>query len=189
MNKSLLALALALSVLPIAALAQDANAPAAPTADQKQAMHQTFERFAQQEEQLHLQMRQQMLSALSPVHRRAVAATIGDLAVADNPDVKAAAQRLDQMLSSSERGRILAAHSSFRDQSRQLHEQLRTEMQSAMPAGHPDMMGQRPNGASMPRPPSDPGSLLLMALTPHGMGMGMGWHGPAMMHMEGAPPK
>ena len=82
MNRSLLALALALGVTPVAALAQDTNAPA-PTAEQRQAMQQTFQQFAQQEGQLHEQMRTQILSALTPVHRRAVGATIGNLAIAE----------------------------------------------------------------------------------------------------------
>ncbi len=185
MNRSLIALALAVSLVPAAALAQDAP-PQPPTDQQRQAMHQTFERYAQQEEQLHQQLRYQVLSALSPVHRRAVAATIGELAIEENPDIQGAAKRLDMMLSPAERQRILAAHSAFREQSRQLHQQMRTEMQNEMPAGHPPMTG-KPNG-SMQHPQPDAGTILLMALTPHPM-MGMGWHGPQMTHMEGAPPQ
>ena len=113
MNRQILALTLALSVVPVVALAQDTSAPAAPTADQRQAMHQTYQRFIQQEDQLHQQMRWQILSALSPVHRRAVGATIGDLAIAQSPDIPGAAKRLDEMLSAAERQRIVAAHASF----------------------------------------------------------------------------
>lgn len=187
MNRSFLALALALSVLPIAALAQDAGAPAAPTDQQRQAMHQTMERFAQQEEQLHQQMRLQILSALSSVHRRAVAATIGELAIAANPDLQAAAKRLDQILSLGEQQRIMAAHATFKQQSQQLHEQMRSELQSEMPAGHP-WMGGPPRGAMSQHPQPDAGTIVLMALSPHPM-MGMGWHGAAMMHGEGEPPQ
>jgi hypothetical protein len=187
MNRSFVALALALSVLPTAALAQDTGAPTTPTDQQRQAMHQTFERFAQQEEQLHQQMRWQILTTLSSVHRRAVAATIGELAIAANPDPQAAAKRLDQMLSPAEQQRILAAHEAFQQQSRQLHEQMRSELQSEMPAGHAPMNGRSQNGGMAHRQ-LDAGTILLSALSPRPM-MGMGWHGPAMMHMEGAPPQ
>jgi hypothetical protein len=173
MNKSILALALAVGLMPIAVLAQDTNGPSTPTADQRQAMRQTFEQFAQQEEQLHQQMRWQILSALSPVHRRAVAATIGELAISPNPDSQAAAQRLDQILSPGERQRILAAHASFAAQSRQLHDQMRSQLQSEMPAGHSDWMnrwGQK--GATQQRAQLDAGTLLLMSLVPRGPMMG-----------------
>lgn len=133
MKKSLLALALALSMIPITALADD-NAPPNVTPAQRQAMHQTFERFMSQEMQLHQQMRWQILSALTPVHRRAVAATIGDLAIAANPDTAAAAKRIDSVLSPGERQRVISAHNAFRSQSMQLHDQMRTELRSEMPA-------------------------------------------------------
>jgi hypothetical protein len=189
MKRRLFALTLGLGVLPVVALAQDTNAAPSLTPEQRQAVHQTFERFAKQEEQLHQQMRSEILSALSPVHRRAVAATIGELAIAQNPDPQTAAKRLDAMLSPGERQRILAAHSSFRAQSRQLHEQMRSELQSEMPAGQAQWMNHGPQNGAMPQHPQlDAGTLLLIALAPHPM-LGMGWHGPDMMHMEGTPPQ
>ena len=166
MKNSLLALALALGIMPIAALAQDTNAPPAMTDQQRQAMHQTFERFAQQEMQLHQQMRSQLLSSLSPVHLRVVGSTIGNLAIQQNPDMLAAARQIDRVLSPGERERVVAAHDTFRSQSRQLHEQMRSEMQSMMPAGHPEM---KPEGGRMQPPPQDAGTILLMALSPHPM--------------------
>jgi hypothetical protein len=184
MNKGILALALALSVTPITALAQDSNAPA-PTAGQRQAMRQTFQQFAQQEDQLHQQMRYQMLASMSPVHRRAVGTLIGELAIAPNPDPQDAAKRIDAMLSGSEQQRIIAAHNTFESQSRQLHDQLRQQLSSVMPQGHGDMMkhGQR----AMQQRQLDAGTLLLMGLSPHPM---MGMHGwPMMMHGEGPPPQ
>jgi hypothetical protein len=180
MKNSLLALALALGMMPTAVLAQDTNAPPTMTDQQRQAMHQAFERFGQQEMQLHQQMRSQILSSLSPVHLRGVAATIGSLAIEPNPDVRGAARRIDQILSPGERQRVLAAHEAFRSQSLQLHQQMRSEMQSMMPAGHQDMM--KPQNGMMQRPPQDAGTILLMALSPHPM--------MEMMHghmMEGMP--
>jgi hypothetical protein len=183
MNRSFLALALALSVLPTAALAQDTGGRPAMTDQQRQAMHQTFEQFAQQEKQLHEQFRTQVLSSLSAVHRRAVAATIGELAVEENPDVQAAAKRLDQILSPAERSRIMQAHEAFKTQSHALHEQMKSDMQRIMPdhptMNHPENMTQRPQ--------PDAGTVLLMALIPHPM-MPMMMHG-MMMHGEGAPPQ
>jgi|SRR6516162_9743730 hypothetical protein len=183
MKKSFVALALALSVTPIAALAQENNAPQEPTDAQRQAMYQTFQRFATQEEQLHEQMRSQILAALSPVHRRAVGTMIGELAITPNPDVDAAAKRLDAMLTSYERQRILTAHSAFWSQTKQLHEQMRNEMRSEMPAGHSGFMDRDKQGMTTPQ--LDAGTILLGVLTPHPHMM-MEMHG---MHMEGAPPK
>jgi hypothetical protein len=180
MKNSLLALAFALGMMPMAALAQDTNAPPAMTDQQRQAMHQTFERFAQQEMQLHQQMRSQLLSSLSPVHLRVVGSTIGNLAIQQNPDIQTAARQIDRALSAGERQRVIAAHESFRSQSRQLHEQMRSQMQSIMPAGHPDMM--KHDSGMMQNPPQDAGTILLMALSPHPM--------MDMMHghmMEGMP--
>jgi hypothetical protein len=187
MNRSILALALALSVIPVAALAQQNSVQPAPAADQRQARQQTMERFAQQEEQLHQQMRSQILSSLTPVHLREVAATIGQLAIAQNPDPQAAAKRLDEMLSSSERGRILAAHETFATQSRQLHEQMRSEMQSEMPQGHSDWMSHGSPNGMMSHRMSDPGTILLVTLAPHPM-FGMGWPGHGLMPSGGPPP-
>ncbi len=177
MNKSFLALALALSVLPIAAHA-DVNGAAQMTPDQRQTMRQTFERFAAQEEQLHQQMRFDVLEAMTPMHRRAVGATIGDLAIESNPDPAAAAKRIDAILSPGERQRIVAAHSSFFAQSRQLREQMRDQMRSTMPSnGQPPMMDHaRANGT--PPMERDAGMVLLGALSPHPHMMGMDGHGP-----------
>lgn len=189
MNKNFLVLALALSVMPVAALAQDTNAPPQLTPDQRQALHQTMQQFGQQEEQLHQQMRYQILSALSPVHRRVVAATIGELAISPNPDIATAAKRLDATLSGGEQQRILAAHATFESQSRQLRDQLKSTLQSEMPAGHSNWMNHGPQNGMRPQHPQfDAGTLVLMSLTPHSHMMGMGWHGDGM-HGEGVPPQ
>jgi hypothetical protein len=192
MNKSLLALALALSALPATALAQDATAPQQPTPEQRQATHQAFEQFGQQMEQLHQQMRYQILSILSPLQRRELATLIGELAISPSPDFNAAAKRLDEMIPSGEQQRILASLASFRDQARQLHDQIRAQLESQMPAGaHQDWVSHGPDNASKPddvRP--DVGTLLLTVLTPHDMTFGMGEHnGLMMMHVEGPPPQ
>ena len=98
---------------------------------------------------------------------------------------------MDAMLSPGERQRIVAAHASFAEQSRQLHEQMRTELQSEMPAGQPGFMNHGSQNGAMPEHRQlNAGMLVLMALTPHPPMLGMmGWHGPDMMDMKGAPPQ
>lgn len=164
MNKGILALALAFGVLPIGALAQNSNA-APPSDAQRQAMRQTFEQFAQQKRQLHEQMRYQILSSLSVVHRRAIAAEIGNLAISPNPDIQSAVRRIDALLSSGERARIMSAHEAYKTQSHQLHEQMMSAMQSQMP-GH-QMPQHHDMHAEQSMHQNDAGYILLRALTMH----------------------
>lgn len=183
MNKSFFPLALALSVLPAAALAQNPSTPPQMTDQQKQAMRATFERYGALEVQLHQQLRYQILSALTAVHRRELASLIGELAIEPNPDVQSAATRIDRALLPYERQRILTAHQAFETQSRQLHEQMRTELQSELPAGHPSW-GNGPRNESAPQQQRqlNAGVIVLMTLTPRPP-TGMGWRGgPGMMH-------
>ena len=187
MNRGFLALALALSVFPIAALADDNNTPPSPpTPAQRQQLFQTFEKYRQQEEQLHQQLRYQILSSLTPVHRRYVGSLIGELAVAPNPDFEGTAKRLDQVISGGEQSRILAAHQQFETQRQTLREQMKTELQSEFPQGsqhwthHEDQ-----NDHEHAQRQLDAGTLLLKTLSPgHDM---MGDNGPMMMHGGPAP--
>lgn len=171
MTKRILTLALALSVLPLTALAQDANnaGPPGPTPEQRQAMQQTF----QQMEQLHQQMRTQMLSTVSQVHLRAIASEIGYLAISANPDPQATAKRIDAILSPGERSRIISEHQNFMSQMMQLHQQMRSQMPTDRPMPeHPMMSG--PMAQTEMR---DAGWILLHALPPHGPeGMGHMWN-------------
>lgn len=171
MSKSFLALAFALSLIPAGALAQDASAPPASSDAQRQQMRQTMQSFIRQEEQLHEQMRSQVLSTLTPVHRRAIAAEIGELAVSANPDPEATAKRIDSLLSPGERSRIVAAHQTFATQSRALHDQMKAQLQQMMPAGHPGMGDHPMMGEGMQREMNDAGWIVLRALPPHSPGM------------------
>ena len=179
MKQSLIALALAFGMMPMAALAQDTNSAPALTDQQRQAIHQTFERFAQQEMQLHQQMRSQVISSLSAVHLRAIGATIGELAIEANPNPEAAAQRIDTILSGYERQRIMAAHDAFRTQSMALHQQMRAALQQIMPPGRQPSDEHKDETQ---HPPADAGTILLKTLSMHPM-MEMMEH----MHAEGAP--
>jgi hypothetical protein len=181
MNRVFFALALALGVLPVSALAQNTDGPPQLTDQQKQAMRATFERYGAQEEQLHQQMRYQILSALTPAHRRELASLIGELAIEPNPDLQGAAARIDRALLSYERQRILAAHQAFETQSHQLHEQMRSDLQSELPAGHQSWGSGPRNGPTPQQRQLDAGTIVLMTLTPR-LPMAMGWHaGPGMM--------
>ncbi len=89
MNKGFLALVLALSILPVAAIAQSApssDAPPAMTDQQRQAMFTEFKAIHTQAEALHKQYRAQVLNSLTPIHRQTVANLIGQLAISANPD-------------------------------------------------------------------------------------------------------
>jgi hypothetical protein len=176
MKTALFGLALALGMMPVATFAQDNNMPTL-TDQQRQALHQTFEQYGQQEMQLHQQLRSQILSSLSPVHLRAVGATIGELAVSPNPNFKAAAQRIDQILSGAERARVMTLHSTFRAQSEQLHQQMKADLQRELPAGAEHQWNSNGQRQMAQHGPLDAGSILLFTLSGHGMG--------DMHHMEG----
>ncbi|MFY9719362.1 MAG: hypothetical protein WAK16_06930 [Candidatus Cybelea sp.] len=171
MSKSFFALAFALSLIPAGALAQDTSAPPASSDAQRQQMRQTMQSFIQQEEQLHEQMRGQILSSLTPVHRRAIAAEIGELVISANPDSEATAKRIDSILSPGERSRIVAAHQAFATQSRALHDQMKAQLQQMMPAGHLGMGDHPMMGEAMQREMNDAGWIVLHALPPHAPGM------------------
>jgi hypothetical protein len=177
MSKSFFSLALALSLLPAAALAQDANASQQPTDAQRQQMHQMFEQFGQQEGQLHDQLRAEVLSVLTPAHRRTLAAEIGNLVLSPNPDIDAAAKQIDATLSPAERERILQAHAAYASQARQLREQMKSQMQSEMPNWHPPSHDDHMMSARMQAQMRDPGWIVLHALPPHEHGLDMGDHG------------
>jgi hypothetical protein len=121
-------------------------------------------------------MRYQILSALTPNHRRELGMLIGELAIEPNPDLQAAATRIDRALLSSEQQRILAAHQAFETQSRQLREQMRTELQSELPAGHPGWRNGQRNGSAPQQRQLDAGTIVLMTLTPH-ESRGADWRG------------
>src|SRR5579864_7251626 len=124
MKQLALALAVGLLALPLAALADDNPPPASTTTTpaaaltpaQRQAISKTVQTFRDKERQMHQQLRAQILGALSPEHRTAVAGAIGEMVIAENPDPAATAKQIDGLLSSSEQQAILSAHTSFVNQ-------------------------------------------------------------------------
>lgn len=188
MNKGFLALILALSILPVAAIAQSApsitsDAPPAMTDQQRQAMFKEFKAIHDQEEALHKQYRAQVLNSLTPIHRQTVGNLIGQLAISANPDKSVTAKQIDVLLSGSERNAILGAHNNYLAQSKKLHEDAMQQMQKYFPAGASQGMGHKMH--SMNGKPhmlmNDPGEILLRTLSGdegHGMHGGMFRMGP-----------
>jgi hypothetical protein len=193
MNKGFLALVLALSILPVAAIAQSApssDAPPAMTDQQRQAMFTEFKAVHTQEEALHKQYRAQVLNSLTAIHRQTIANLIGQLAISANPDKSVTAKQIDILLSGSERNAILNAHTNYQAQSKKLHEQAMQEMQKYLPAGAAQGPGRKMhsmNGKNRTQI-NDPGEILLRTLSGdegHGMHGGMFPMGPPM----GQPPQ
>jgi hypothetical protein len=119
--------------------------------------------------------RSSVLQALTPEHRALLAKVVGDLAVADNPDPKAAAEQLDSALSSGEKDAILKAASDMQAQMKSQMDAMRSQWQSAHPDASPPA-GRPMNAQRTP----DPGRILLMVAG--------GGGGPMMMGPRGGGP-
>jgi hypothetical protein len=188
MRYLLLALTLTLTIAPVAVTAADTPPSPPPSGTSSHGWkHGNFGAFMQQEMQLMQQFRTQALSALSSEHRSAIGGIIGTMAVSASPDPRAAAAQIDGVLNQSERQAILSARDSFKQQSLALHEQMRSQTAQQMPDAQSSPRPMRSPGPSW----NDPGTILLMALTP---GSGMGMHGRGGPHggpggpLRGAPP-
>ncbi len=118
--------------------------------------------------QMHQAARKQVLAALTPAHKQLLATLVGQLAIADAPNVKAAAAQLDAALGASEKQAILAAHSQMAAQMKAQRAQMMQAWQSAHPdaSPHPMMMNHW-QGDMHDKMPTDPGMILLM-LAGHG---------------------
>jgi hypothetical protein len=179
------ALWLALLFVPAAASAQ--TPPSAPPAASSHGWpsRKNASPFFQKDADLRRQFRSQALSALSTEHRTAVGNIIGAMAVSASPDPRAAAQRIDALLSDSERQAILSAKGSYDSQRRALGEQMRAQMAQQNGTAAPT-----PRPMRSPRPGSnDAGNVLMMALMPGGPGSpGMRGRGMPPMPPNGMPP-
>ncbi len=166
-------LAVALLTTATVCKADDTGVPPTPNPAMMQIMQQSHARM----EQLHSQARLSMLNALTPAHRNLLAQVVGQLAIAPNPDMAAAAKQLDANLSQGEARAILSISSSLEQQSRQIMESTRQQMMSAMPAGssgHGPWMQRGDKmyvGTASEQWRTDPGMILLnTAARPGGMG-------------------
>jgi hypothetical protein len=173
MKRAVATLSLALLVVPALALADDGPPPPAPAGAQNTQIRSQLHQLRTQMEQMHMQARAQMLSALSPAHRQLLANIAGQLAISPNPDREAAARQLNAALGSGEQQSIVRIHENLRTQTKALMQNVRAEMEAANPNGpgaqqHPT--GMAPN---MQRPPQDAGHILLGMSAMGGMHGGM----------------
>jgi len=135
-------LTLAFLLAPVAGFAQDAPPPGPPPAAEAASPAgpggPNPARFAEmrqdraQIEALHTQARAQMLGALTPAHRTALANIAGHLAISANPDPRLAAQQLDALLTTGEKQSILNVHTQLRAQMRTMMEAARARMEASL---------------------------------------------------------
>jgi hypothetical protein len=166
MKRILLALALMLAAPAIAGAQQ---APGSPNPAMRQQMHANMQAIMK----LHQQFRAQVLGALTPPHKQLYASVVGGLAIAANPDRRAAAKQLDAALSPSETAAILNANKQFRTAMKSQRQQMMANHPWPKPSGSPWPM--RSHGPRKPHTP-DAGEILL--------GMA-GGHDGMMMHRGG----
>ena len=186
MNRSLL-FSLALAMMPTMSLAQAAPPlpmaadRVAPTAAQLAAMQQ----FHAQLQQVRQQNRARLLAALTPQHRSAVAAVVGQLALSPSPDIAGAARQVDAILSGGERQSILSIEDAHRTQMQALMQQHRASFDATLSAQdrarmvqhEAQMQASRPN-----EPQQDAGQIILRTLGNFGSFDGH-MHGPGMHGM------
>lgn len=119
-------LALAFVLLPVATFAQvqppPSPGPLGPPHPDFGAMRQVHEQMTE----LYRTSRAKMLDALTPQHRQLLANVVGQLAIAPNPDRRAATEQLDAALTPAEKQAVLSIHQNAIDQ-------LHAMMQQAFP--------------------------------------------------------
>lgn len=164
MTKYVLALTVALVALPGGAFAQTGDTTTAP-APISAAQRQALQALRQKAMQMHDQLRTQILDALSPDHRTAVANAIGSMVISPSPDPAATAKQIDGLLSPEEQQRIVAAHDAFMKQMQAMAQQFRSQFAHQGPSTAAHWTGaQHP----IPMPSmNDAGNVVLMVLAHH----------------------
>jgi len=99
-------------------------------------MRQQMRANFQQMEQLHKQLRAQVLGALTPAHKQLLATIAGNLAISASPDLKAAVKQLDAALSPSEKSAILNADKQMREKEKSLFAQMHAKHPWPQSSGH-----------------------------------------------------
>jgi hypothetical protein len=148
------ALCAAVILTPLAALA-DASPPAPPPG----LPSGPFQQIRQQVDAARGQARTTMLNALSAQHRSLLAQVVGSLAIAQTPDVSAAAKTLDGALSPGESKAILDASNALDQQIKQIMDAARAQNGEPAEGGNRMYIGQ---GQSTP----DAGMILLRSAVP-----------------------
>jgi hypothetical protein len=190
MKRLVAILSLGLLLSPSLAFAQESPAQPAPARSTPNAQMRTLmEQARTQMVQIHAQARNQMLGSLSPAHRTAVANVVGQLAIAQNPNPALAARQIDAVLTQAEGQSILRTHAAAKAQMLTLRTQMRAQFESSltpdqraqMEAHRAQLAQQHPGGMNARPSSTDPGTILLRALSPAGAGHwmhgGPGGHG------------
>ncbi len=150
MKRTLLALFLALA-LPIITSAQQSSVPAAGMM------------------QMHAQMRTKILGLLTPEQKTLLAKVVGQLAIAPNPDLGAAASQLDAALSPTQKQTILSRHQAMMKQMQSMRDGMMAHSMGGMKTGGMKAGGMCGGKHGM----NDPGVILIMMATHWGpMGPG-----------------
>ena len=196
--KRIALVALAFVLAPVVGAAQqDATPPGPPpdgapmTAPNPQRMA-AMRQVRQQMMQLRTQTRTQMLAALTPQHRTAIANLLGEAAVSPNPDPHVVAQRIDALLTRSEAQNVVNVAASERANVRTMMESARAQFVATLSPDEQAKMKEREAAmAARPRPQReertpDPGRELLRTILGftgggdmHGGPRGFGGPGPA----------
>jgi hypothetical protein len=108
-------LAIALSALPLGAIAGETFAPTPQMLQMDAQLHQ-----------LSVQARTAVLQAITPQHRQLLAQVVGSLAISPDPNFAAAAKQLDASLSQQEAQSVLRISTQFHQQ---MHALMQTHMQ------------------------------------------------------------
>ncbi len=126
------------ATISLPALAQEAPPPDGPRPGTDTAMAppstqqmEAMQKFRDQVRQIHSTARLQMLGSLTPAHRAALANIIGQLAIAPNPNRRAAEAQIDALLTGGEKTAVLNSEASARNASRSLMENARTQFEAS----------------------------------------------------------
>ena len=145
--------ALSIALLPGIALAQEAPAaappPAAPAGAPGEPGGWNPERFAAMRQthaqitQLHEQTRAAMLSALSPLHRNAIANLIGQFAISANPDARTLGRQIDAVLTRGEAQNVVNLAAAERTNARGIEQAARAQFAASLSADERAEMAAR----------------------------------------------
>ena len=154
--------ATALFMSPLAVLADQPGTQPLPPPDP--AAFQAMEQAHAKIEQLHSQARLAMLASLSPAQRATLAQVVGQLAIAQTPDLAAAARQIDASLSATQARNILSISTSLHQQAHQLMDAVHKQMMSSMAPGtaHAHYMVKEGMHPGNEQAENDAGMILLM---------------------------
>jgi hypothetical protein len=156
----LVALCVALS--PALALAQ-MQPPPAPPSGMPPPDFAAMKQMHDQMEAIHKKERAQVLSTLTASQRTLIANLVGGMTVAQNPDPKAAAAKVDAALSATQKSTILKIHQDAMSQSRDLMKKQMSQFKPP-PGGGPPQQRQFYQNKKRTKPTA--GQLVLRILSP-----------------------